>query len=77
MNRPSTEELRRCALKFKESTTESLDSLAPGWIGWPFTKLLEVIIDFFEKLEIEGCWPEAINKSIVHMIPKVTGGGGQ
>ena len=72
--RPTAAELRRCATKFKEYTAIGWDSLAPRWIGWLSNELLEVIIDFIEKLEVEGCWPGCISKIIVHLIPKASGG---
>ena len=74
--RPTAEELRRCALKFKEHTAIGWDSLAPRWIGWLSTELLEVVIDFIERLEVDGCWPGGISRNLVHLIPMPSGGGG-
>ena len=46
----------------------------PRCIGWLPTELLEVIIDLTEGLEVEGCWPGGISKSLVHLIPRALGG---
>ena len=72
--RPTVEELRRVAASFKKGTAQGWDSLAPRAIGWLSTELLEVIIDFFATLERVGTWPAGISKTIVHLIPKASGG---
>ena len=74
LDRPTAAEVRKCARSFKANTAVGWDCFAPRWIGWLSDELMVAIIDFFETMEQIGCWPQGISRSLVHLIPKTSGG---
>ena len=72
--RPTVSELRRCAGTFRTATAVGCDSFFPRWFAWLSDELLEAIIDFLTTVEALGLWPREVASSIIHLIPKASGG---
>ena len=67
-------ELRAAARSFQTKTASGVDALVPTQFTWLSDSLLNQIGGLFESIEEQGCWPEQLGLSVVHLIPKAAGG---
>ena len=75
LTRPTVEEFRTAASKFKVWTGMGTDTLPPRVWGWLSDQLIARAIEFLEGIEGVGMWPYQLEEALVHLIPK--GGGGK
>ena len=68
------EVLRTASRTFKTSTGAGADGLVPSQLSWLSDALLGEIGQLLEKCEEAGCWPSQTALSLIHLIPKATGG---
>ena len=70
----SCEALRKAARTFKTTTGVGVDAIVPTQYAWLSDELLGNIGKFLETVEACGCWPDQTKLSIIHLIPKQSGG---
>ncbi len=67
-------ELRRASRRFHPCTGIGADLFRPHWFAWLSDPLLVVIAKLFGRIEAEGRWPGQLMVTMVHLIPKESGG---
>ena len=67
-------ELRKAARTFKASTAAGVDAVLPTQYAWLSDELLNNIGKLLGVIEDSGCWPRQTMLSIIHLIPKQSGG---
>ena len=66
--------LRAAARTFKTSTGAGADGLLPSQLGWLSDALLDQLGQLLVRCEEVSCWPSQTALSLIHLIPKATGG---
>ena len=70
----SAEVLRKAARTFKHRTAIGVDAVAPGQMAWLSDELLQALAEWMMAVEVAGVWNEQASTSIIHLIPKDSGG---
>ena len=67
-------ELRKAARTFTVTTGTGVDALVPTHYAWLSDGLLDNIGKLLGAIESSGCWPQQVMLSVIHLIPKLSGG---
>ena len=66
--------MRKAARTFKIRTATGVDQLSPSHFTWLSDVLLQRLAELLMWLEEAGIWPSQLEESLVHLIPKTSGG---
>ena len=68
------DDLRKAARSFKTRTAAGVDALLPSHFAWLSDPLLDRVGELLSVFEEAGCWPRQVALSLIHLIPKASGG---
>ena len=71
---PTVDQLRAAAMSFREKTGTGIDSLSPRMYAWLSDQLLQRVGALMVEMERSGVWPEQLEETMIHLIPKDAGG---
>ncbi len=71
---PTPRELRLASRRFHPCTGIGADLFRPHWFAWLSDPLLAAIAKLFMRIEAAGRWPGQLMVTMVHLIPKESGG---